>query len=198
MFNAAALDLLARSTDIQADLMIRNGGCTESTVQPWRIAAADARAVAQSCNGYATPETLSFHICADNDQAMVEAMTERARTIVKRSDDLRDGLADVKGNPDQSADDQRRALTVSYLADDLRDWIRGDLLDEVNDRAHIRTIYGNDPDVQPTHKLRMASADLMHAMAHHALSQVDWISVAREHLDRANERGEYAPAGAEA
>lgn len=158
-----------------------------------RIAAEDCRREAQAANGFANTATLALRIVVDNDRALSSAFTERAETIEDRSDDLLDAIAS-EVPPDMMRDmtpegaEMVRRLKVSYLADDLRDFCRGGLREIVIERAKLT------PCVKGKRPLMEAAGEMVSAMASHALSEVDWISVAREYLDRAEQRGEHVPA----
>jgi hypothetical protein len=180
MLDSKTLQLAAEALDFRAATI--EDGRTYKELHPLLIAAEDCRREVQAASGYANTATLALRRCVDNDKAMADALTERARTLFARSTEAREAYASHAGDGDA------RAIMVSYLADDLRDWLRDTACERAAEHAnHYLDAYTGDVP------LNRAAVDMISAMAHHALSEVDWIGVAREYLDRAEGVGEWAP-----
>lgn len=195
MLNSSQLNLVAEALSVHADNLVKNGDVPESNghVRNLRIAADDARREMHAASGYSSPADLALHIVVDSDRRMVEHLTAVALRILT-GPDVAHAVADVTDYPDLSAEQQVENLRRSYLADALHDELRSTLRERVVETASMRTIYGDDPDVEPEHRLRMASVEMVSAMAAHALDTVDWMAFAGEYIDRALGRGEYAKA----
>lgn len=206
MLNAETLLTLAHAADAQAENM-RRCALPVSMIGNVERAAHDARRVVEASNGFPTLETLTLRMVVDNDRAMAEALTDRARTIRERSTDLREALEAMDNDwrnalavrvPSAEDHDQRArdidALTTSYLADDLAEYVRHDLLERVDDAAtrRIAEAPAVDQRAREAKRVTRAAADLVFALAAHAMANVDWHAVAREYRDRAERRGEWA------
>lgn len=166
MLTASTLRLLADAAESHADDPREDTAESRRTVQALRIAADDARQVADSGSGYGTPETLALVIVIDNDAKMYHAHREATREVLD------------SGSENMTADlaDRLKELVETWAG------FEGVAARDVPGVITATALHGVDGG-------GYSLPDVTHALARAAFANVDWIDLANTYLDEMRTNG---------
>lgn len=153
--------------------------------QALRIAASDARQTAEAANGYGSVATLHVAMVIDNDRELagrrLELMRESAPDYGEISEDLD---AETIARKVEEADASACVDFADALRDACEDWAGFEGLRRAGagERDYAGELIGDPAGLY-------SLPGLAHAMARVAMTQVDWIGLARHYMEEARLNG---------